>query len=217
MPLSHVQRQEQRRQAQRAEASSAAVEDEPNAFETSYAPLPPQVQPTVTEVLPTPPIVYAPSPPSVASQPTPYVRILHQTASYQAGAIVAAAVFDDVDRLIRLGAVAYDRDATGPTPIDQDMATVRKLAQPVSSNMAIPRAPWVQATIVDILGPATYRAYVPRAPVGYSIVPAEHGQTLMIADPTPKTPVYSEPTTLAQLDAGSEAILADPELNKGKQ
>lgn len=226
MPLTHLQQREQRRQAQRAESNSPAevsapAEPESNAFETSFAPLPPQAKPSVVEVSATPqqPFTYAPAPPSVASRPTKYVRVLHQTSGHRAGDTVLAAIWtpEEIERLIGLGAVAYDRDATEETPADETMATARHLAQPVMSNQAVPRAPWVQATVADILGPATFRSHVPRAPTGYSIVPAEHGQTLVIADPTPKSVPPPEPMTLTKLDAGSEAILSDPELNKDKQ
>jgi len=214
MPLTHLQSQERRREAQRAkrkqsipeepEEQRSDVPNEPESdFPVAFATPPPPPAPTSEAVsgaesrspgTPSPePLRPRASvvPPTYqmveASDVTANVKILHQVGPYSSGSVVPTSCFADIERLLALGAVKYTYERASTESGDPDIATAMSLARPVMTNRGIPHAPWVQSTLLDILGPAVPRTGVARQTPGYSSVPAEHGQVLHIAEPVARS------------------------------
>lgn len=212
MPLTHVQNS-RRRGTSEPVPEPVATSDEPEAgFEGVFAPPPVPVATTTAPVTDRPAEPMRAAPANVPlGAPTPFVRILHnQVGAYARGSIVPAAAFENLQRLLELEAVAYDRDATVETVPDPAFTTAMSLAAPANATPNLPRAPWAQASVADILGPAGTR-YATRLEGTYSyqpapVVQAEHGQTLHIAQPSSTT----EPVATG-------AVVTDQEMQLGPE
>lgn len=111
------------------------------------------------------------SPVEVAAEPVaetaPFVRIKHpMVGHYLKDSVVPVVAFENLERLLGLGAVEYDRFATEATIVDETVAMATRLSAPPPQSQMIPRAPWVNASVGDLLGPATPRLVPPRFDVG---------------------------------------------------
>jgi hypothetical protein len=171
------------------------MQPEPSGFDTAFAPLPgqPAAQAETVERPAEPPMFPPSAQPTTTIQrsiqsgpppkgPTANVRVMHQVGAYPPGSIVPASCFADIQRLLGLGAIEYTYEEINATGPDQSMVVAMGAAQPVQpSSQGMPRAPWSQATVRDILGPALPRDFTRQAP-GHTAVKDEHGNTMIVAD-----------------------------------
>lgn len=216
MALTHVNQNRRSRQPE-------PQPEPPSGFETSFAP-PPSPVSAVSDAVARPTEPVAPLAPSYGTV-TDNVKILSPVSSsgqmFAVGSVVQAICFPELERLLKLGVVSYTYEGLSSSPVDETVTSGMRVAQPIMPPLGLPQTPWNEGSIYDILGPAIPRATRSPAPVipsaPYTQVQGEFGQTLVVANPTPKPP-YEGAATLQehQLDAGSEALLADPETNKGK-
>lgn len=179
MPLTHV-KSGPRKQSPEPESEesgfSQAFAPAPNATTVEEVGAPPAVAPTVYTA-------YDPVPTS----PTGQVRMKHQVGQYTAGSVVPANCFPELERLLRIGSVEYTNERPSAQPVDETIATGMALAAPVAASGGIARAPWAQASVQDILGPAFPRTGAPRALRGYTMLQTEGGLMLPVAGEAPHT------------------------------
>lgn len=106
------------------------------------------------------PVAY--SPPEPSSEPfnvkSQFVLIKRgQVGIYGQGSIVPATVFPDLRRLFDLDVVEWAAPDAQPSEIDEHAAIAVSLSRPIQAPGSIGRAPWVQSSAADLLGPATPR------------------------------------------------------------
>lgn len=122
-----------------------------------------------------------------------FVRMVTMVGRYPAGSILPAAAFESLDRLLELGAVEYDFDASAEF-IAGNPEHVALLASSQSlAPQTIPHAPWINSSPANLLG-AKY------VPIGRTV------QSVVQLKPEPKIEAKPEP----KAESPKDVTLDDP-------
>lgn len=81
-----------------------------------------------------------------------YVRMVTYVGQYPAGSVLPASHFEQIDRLLGLGAVVYEPNATQPSIIIPGGASDNTDSTSSAFLAGPPRTPWMAVTPEEVLG-----------------------------------------------------------------